>query len=420
MCGKKISFSKGYINPRACSDFKITLETCYNVVLDNEDENVFPKFLCDSCRRKMVTLTTSPKFVGEAVNFPVHTENCVICHGKSNLKIKTTKLDFRVTYLDKLMLSNGFFKQGEDSNGQYRRVYFKSVFDGFVKVPITLTINDKLEWDCIVYNNHLDKNMPFLVNLPSTLSDANMNSFSDFWQNVAICPGNNDCDDIIQQRLDFKQPFLNCEGTEVTAYLENENMVKLDSETFSVIRAKNCDLLVPASQIKCEKCSQIRGTLRQIRSRKETVECQKASITSDTSTSNIRYLTRKELEERYQNGRKSKLDAIKKATRLSIRIKEIVDKEGILVEKKHGCLMKEILNTSEIGFYEESPRWLLWQQQKEQAFKSDARGMRWHPLIVRWCLSIYHTSPAAYKQVYNRSKNRIFEIASYKYTEKVH
>ena len=25
--------------------------------------------------------------------------------------------------------------------------------------------------------------------------------------------------------------------------------------------------------------------------------------------------------------------------------------------------------------------------------------MRWHPLIIRWCLSIFYVSPAAYKQI---------------------
>ena len=25
--------------------------------------------------------------------------------------------------------------------------------------------------------------------------------------------------------------------------------------------------------------------------------------------------------------------------------------------------------------------------------------MRWHPLIIRWCLSVYFSSPAAYKQI---------------------
>ena len=38
---------------------------------------------------------------------------------------------------------------------------------------------------------------------------------------------------------------------------------------------------------------------------------------------------------------------------------------------------------------------LLWQQQKQQA-KDKSKGIRWHPLMIRWCLSIYHTSPAAY------------------------
>ena len=41
---------------------------------------------------------------------------------------------------------------------------------------------------------------------------------------------------------------------------------------------------------------------------------------------------------------------------------------------------------------------MLWNQQKEFASKNDSRGMRWHPLIIRWCFSIYYSSPAAYQQ----------------------
>ena len=51
------------------------------------------------------------------------------------------------------------------------------------------------------------------------------------------------------------------------------------------------------------------------------------------------------------------------------------------------------------NFEEGSPAWLLWQQQKEIAEKKDSRGMRWHPLMIRWCLSIYYTSASAYKQL---------------------
>ena len=34
-----------------------------------------------------------------------------------------------------------------------------------------------------------------------------------------------------------------------------------------------------------------------------------------------------------------------------------------------------------------------------------SRGMRWHPLIIRWCLTIYDTSAATYKQLANRKIN---------------
>ena len=61
--------------------------------------------------------------------------------------------------------------------------------------------------------------------------------------------------------------------------------------------------------------------------------------------------------------------------------------------------MREFLSSTECTFEPDTPQWFLWQQQKEQAKKKDSRGMRWHPLIIRWCLSIYHTSAAAYRQL---------------------
>ena len=68
------------------------------------------------------------------------------------------------------------------------------------------------------------------------------------------------------------------------------------------------------------------------------------------------------------------------------------------------------MENPEPEFEENSPQWLLWQQQKAQSQKKDARGMRWHPLMIRWCLSIYFTSPSAYKQM-----NGVFETATYQY-----
>jgi len=39
---------------------------------------------------------------------------------------------------------------------------------------------------------------------------------------------------------------------------------------------------------------------------------------------------------------------------------------------------------------------IFWQQQQEAAIK-DPRGMRWHPLMVKWCLYLRHLSGSAYE-----------------------
>ena len=33
---------------------------------------------------------------------------------------------------------------------------------------------------------------------------------------------------------------------------------------------------------------------------------------------------------------------------------------------------------------------IFWQQQMEAASRKNARTMRWHPLMIRWCLSLRH------------------------------
>ena len=40
---------------------------------------------------------------------------------------------------------------------------------------------------------------------------------------------------------------------------------------------------------------------------------------------------------------------------------------------------------------------LFWQQQSEAASKSSAKGMRSHPLMIKWCLYLRHRSSGAYE-----------------------
>ena len=83
---------------------------------------------------------------------------------------------------------------------------------------------------------------------------------------------------------------------------------------------------------------------------------------------------------------------------LSVKVTKILNTEGIQVSKDHNLKLKEIIENSDNPFNEETPMGLLWQHQKQQA-KGKTKRMRWHPLIIRWWLSVYHKSPAAYNYI---------------------
>lgn len=69
-------------------------------------------------------------------------------------------------------------------------------------------------------------------------------------------------------------------------------------------------------------------------------------------------------------------------------------------------------------FAEDTPQRLLWEQQKKQALLKDKRGMRWHPLIIRWCISLYLKSPGTYNGVLKQflnlpSKNTLLKYINF-------
>ena len=78
------------------------------------------------------------------------------------------------------------------------------------------------------------------------------------------------------------------------------------------------------------------------------------------------------------------------------------------INKSDHDLFKTILKDKMPQFEQGLLQWLLWNQQQEQASKEDNRSMRWHSLIIRWCLSIYLVSQAAYHQL--ASKGNKFNI----------
>ena len=92
---------------------------------------------------------------------------------------------------------------------------------------------------------------------------------------------------------------------------------------------------------------------------------------------------------------RKKTESVRSLSYITMKISKILNAEGIQVSKDNDLKLKEIIDNSDNPFNKETPMELLWQQQKQQA-KDKSKRMRWHPLMIRWRLSTYHTSPTAY------------------------
>ena len=83
------------------------------------------------------------------------------------------------------------------------------------------------------------------------------------------------------------------------------------------------------------------------------------------------------------------------------KLRERIEVEGQQMDEETSSDLKQIMdennNQIEAQYPKDSFMYLFWRQQREAVAKKDLRGMRWHPLMIRWCLYLRHHSNKAYE-----------------------
>ena len=80
--------------------------------------------------------------------------------------------------------------------------------------------------------------------------------------------------------------------------------------------------------------------------------------------------------------------------RVETKIENMISREGVaLEEEKIQNILGKVLEKEPVGFDENAPKFLLWEQQKKINLLKNKSAMKWHPFMIRWCLSIYLKSP---------------------------
>ena len=104
-------------------------------------------------------------------------------------------------------------------------------------------------------------------------------------------------------------------------------------------------------------------------------------------------LSREQLLEKASTLQKDKKNLKKKIVKLEKKIDKIIARDGMRLDKESHTLFEAVIKDNKCDFDENSPKFLLWEQQKKMSKFKNPSSMKWHPVLIRWCLSIYLRSP---------------------------
>lgn len=125
---------------------------------------------------------------------------------------------------------------------------------------------------------------------------------------------------------------------------------------------------------------------------------------SDTSShSNERYLNTPEKKAKMCKLKERARTAEKQVEKLKEKIQQLTQQQGDEVDTNLNADLLGILNENyeqiKQAYPEGSFPRLFWEEQLKAASVKEARQVRWHPLMIKWCLNLKPISSAVYHSV---------------------
>ena len=151
------------------------------------------------------------------------------------------------------------------------------------------------------------------------------------------------------------------------------------------------------ASVRCEACKSYRKSLRSMHSRSiksNDKENSDLSIHANhrfmKSSVKIKLLSQLHRKVRISNKRKCLQEKLEAATRIhGVELDEELHRDMQDIMRSHAHSVSQLKADS-------FPK-IFWQQQMKAASLKDQRGMRWHPLMIKWCLYLRHCSSGCYE-----------------------
>ncbi|KAK3915658.1 Transposable element P transposase [Frankliniella fusca] len=220
--------------------------------------------------------------------------------------------------------------------------------------------------------NGLDPPKPLEIATINSTADRIISIVNSVWK-MQVCSGYDD--------EKFHIAWATCKGGVIDRNPFHE------CRYVDTFRSTSCVKLVSGRKWRCSHCAKLYFPLRRIAS----AEAEKER---HANTANI-LLTERQLLEKLANQRIELDKAKKKIYRQTARMQKLINEKGVLLDHSLSSDLEELLNNDKL-----TPAQSIFLQQQVKASQvKNACGMRWHPTMIRFALSVHLTSPAAYEMM---------------------
>ncbi len=258
-----------------------------------------------------------------------------------------------------------------------------------------------LSWQVFFNTKQLPTTCRLLRNIPSTVdSPAAVMKLLNVVETATPCPGNPDTHfiSLVEKRGGSIRGERGYGNT--VAYVDTSGQEKHPP----TVRREGCDLLcerASSEPSRCKVCQDFRTTLRCATSRLRNAE--ESDRTQATSHTKYSTLDPSEKTARMKNMHKSLLLVKQRNKRLEDKVKELIEKSGVLLQPDDCSdllsIMTEVTPRIEKDFPVDSPQRIFWEQQLQYNSLANKRAIKWHPLVIRFALNLKYLSSTAYRAV---------------------
>ena len=168
----------------------------------------------------------------------------------------------------------------------------------------------------------------------------------------------------------------------------------------STIRTVSCMLLTDRWKPRCKNCITYRKTVQKQAARRKlkTPTPSKNWLTSRKGNSR---LTDSEKVEKIKQLKKYNSNLVSQVAALKKKVEKSIRSDGVSLSENNSKDMFNLMTSCESTVNEQFPdencfQRLFWSQQAKFNNLADKRGMRWHPMLIKWCIYLKSKSTSTY------------------------